>query len=126
MVKDVGAVAVEGGKWEIYVGGAAGSSVRKGDILCVVDSHADVLKYIGRFIQYYRENAKYLERTHGFVVRLGLDKLKAILVEDSEGICERLEREIAESKAAYKDPWKEIYSTPPAAEQFTALLPVLS
>ena len=26
MVKDVGAVAVEGGKWEIYIGGAAGSS----------------------------------------------------------------------------------------------------
>ena len=24
MVKDLGAVAVEGGKWEIYVGGAAG------------------------------------------------------------------------------------------------------
>ena len=35
MVKDLGAVAVEGGKWEIYIGGAAGSSVRKGDILCV-------------------------------------------------------------------------------------------
>ena len=67
MVKDLGAVAVEGGKWEIYIGGAAGSSIRKGDILCAVDSHEDVLKYMGRFIQYYRENAKYLERTHGFV-----------------------------------------------------------
>ncbi len=37
MVKDIGAVAVEGGKWEIYIGGAAGAHVRKGDILCVVD-----------------------------------------------------------------------------------------
>jgi len=53
-VKDVGAVAVEGGKWEIYVGGAAGAHVRKGDILCVVDSHEDVIKYTARFIQYYR------------------------------------------------------------------------
>ena len=44
-----GAVAVEGGKWEIYIGGAAGSSVRKGDIFCAVDSHEDVLIYMGRF-----------------------------------------------------------------------------
>ncbi|HYI92264.1 MAG TPA: nitrite reductase large subunit, partial [Bryobacteraceae bacterium] len=125
MVKDVGAVAVEGGKWEIYIGGAAGSSIRKGDILCVVDTHEDVLKYMGRFIQYYRENAKYLERTHGFVQRLGIDKIRAVVMEDSEGIAERLDREIAESKAAYKDPWKEAYSIP-ANNQFATLLPVLS
>ena len=59
---------------------------------------------MGRFIQYYRENAKYLERTHGFVERVGIEKIRAIVVEDSEGIAERLDREIAESKAAYKDP----------------------
>jgi nitrite reductase (NADH) large subunit len=59
LVKDVGAVAVEGGKWEIYVGGAAGSHIRKGDLLCTVDSHDEVLKLSGRFIQWYRENAKY-------------------------------------------------------------------
>src|SRR5580698_4433484 len=107
MVKDLGAVAVEGGKWEIYIGGAAGSSIRKGDVLCAVDSHEEVLRYMGRFIQYYRENAKYLERTHGFVQRLGIDKVRAVVVEDSEGVGERLDREIAQSKAAYKDPWKE-------------------
>jgi nitrite reductase (NADH) large subunit len=60
MVKDVGAVAVEGGKWEIYIGGATGAHVRKGDVLSVVDSQDEVIKYMGRFIryyQYYRENA---------------------------------------------------------------------
>jgi len=125
MVKDLGAVAVEGGKWEIYIGGAAGSSVRKGDVLCAVDSHEDVLRYMGRFIQYYRENAKYLERTHGFVQRLGIDRIRAVVVEDSEGIAERLEREIAASKAAYKDPWEAAY-TAPVENQFSSLLPVLS
>ncbi len=125
MVKDLGAVAVEGGKWEIYVGGAAGSSVRKGDILCVVDSEEDVLRYMGRFIQYYRENAKYLERTHGFVTRVGIDKIRAIVVDDSEGIAARLEQEIAESKAAYKDPWKEAYMSV-TPNQFASVLPVLS
>ncbi len=125
MVKDLGAVAVEGGRWEIYIGGAAGSSVRKGDILCVVDNHDDVLKYMGRFVQYYRENAKYLERTYGFVERIGIDKIRAVVVDDSEGIAAHLEREIEESKAAYKDPWKEAYM-PAASDQFTSLLPVLS
>ena len=42
-VKDLGAVAIEGGQWEIYVGGAAGGSVRKGDLLCTVDTHDEVL-----------------------------------------------------------------------------------
>jgi nitrite reductase (NADH) large subunit len=125
MVKDLGAVAVEGGKWEIYVGGAAGSHVRKGDILVVVNSHEDALKYMGRFIQYYRENAKYLERTYGFVQRVGIDRIRAVVVEDSEGIAERLDREIAESKEAYKDPWREAYMAP-AANRFTSLFPVLS
>jgi len=124
MVKDVGAVAVEGGKWEIYIGGAAGSSVRKGDVLCTVGSHEDVLKYMGRFIQYYRENAKYLERTHGFVGRLGIDRVRAVVVEDSEGIAERLDREIAESKAAWKDPWKDAW-LPENDKQFASLLPII-
>lgn len=127
MVKDVGAVAVEVGKWQIYVGGAAGSSIRKGDILCAVDSHDEVLKYMGRFIQYYRENAKYLERTHAFVQRLGIDKIRAVVVEDGEGIAARLDREIAESKAAYKDPWKEsCLAAAVSANEFASLLPVLS
>ena len=125
MVKDLGAVAVEGGKWEIYVGGAAGSSVRKGDILTVVNSHEDVLKYMGRFVQYYRENAKYLERTHGFVERIGMTKIRAVVVEDSEGIAERLDREIAASRAAYKDPWKEMVRSR-STNQFATLLPVIS
>jgi nitrite reductase (NADH) large subunit len=124
MVKDVGAVAVDGGKWEIYVGGAAGASVRKGDILCVVDSENDVLKFMGRFIQYYRENGKYLERSYGFVERLGIAKVRAVVVDDSEGIADRLDRDMAESVAAYRDPWKEAY-LPATANQFASLLPVL-
>jgi nitrite reductase (NADH) large subunit len=59
--KDLGAVAIEGGKWEIYIGGAAGSRVRKGDILAVVDTHEEVLTLMGRFIEYYLEHAKFKE-----------------------------------------------------------------
>ena len=123
MVKDVGAVAVEGGKWEIYIGGAAGAHVRKGDMLCVVDSHEEVMKYMSRFMQYYRENAKYLERTYGFVERMGIEKIRAIVVDDSEGIAAQLEENLRRSTEAYRDPWKEMPATEP--ERFSNVLPVL-
>jgi nitrite reductase (NADH) large subunit len=118
-VKDIGAVAIDGGKWEIYVGGAAGSSVRKGDLLCTVDTHDQVLKYMGRFMQYYREHARYLERSYGFLERIGVQKLREILIEDSEGICERLDAEIQNAVDAYKDPWLEA-DAPVYATQFSA------
>jgi nitrite reductase (NADH) large subunit len=105
--KDVGAVAIEGGRWEIYVGGGAGSRVRKGDILCVVDSHDEVLRMMGRFMQYYRENARYAERTYDFVERIGLDTLRRILVDDDEGIAARLDIDMQAAVDAYADPWKE-------------------
>jgi nitrite reductase (NADH) large subunit len=124
MVKDVGAVAVEGGRWEIYIGGAAGAHVRKGDVLCVVDSQDEVIKYMGRFIQYYRENAKFAERTYGFVERMGIEKIRSIVVEDSEGIGARLDEELQKAIAAYKDPWREAY-TPATANQFESLLQVI-
>ncbi len=116
-VKDIGAVAIGEGKWEIYVGGAAGATIRKGDLLCTVDSHPEVLQIIGRFIQYYREHGKYLERTYGFVERVGIDILKSILIEDSLGICAQLEERIQKAVEAYKDPWKEA-DVPAYANQF--------
>jgi nitrite reductase (NADH) large subunit len=122
--KDLGAVAIEGGKWEIYIGGAAGSRVRKGDILCTVDSHDDVLLYMGRFMQYYRENGKYLERTYDLVERMGIETLRQILVEDSQGICERLDQEIQAAVDAYVDPWLEANIPATPAQFENALRPV--
>jgi nitrite reductase (NADH) large subunit len=122
-VKDVGLVAVEGGRWEIHVGGAAGSHVRKGDLLCVVDSHEDALLLTGRFMQYYREIAKFKERTHSFVERIGMSRIRAIVVEDSDGIAADLDRAMQESVDAYVDPWKEA-DNPATANQFKSLIPV--
>ncbi len=104
-MKSVGAVAVEGGRWEIYIGGAAGVHVRKGDVLWVVDSHDAVLKYLSRFVQYYRENAKYLERTYGFVEPLGIEKIRSLVVEeDNDRIASRREADLRRSTAAYRVP----------------------
>jgi nitrite reductase (NADH) large subunit len=62
---------------------------------------------MGRFIQYYREHGRYLERTYHFVERVGIDTLRKILVEDSLGICDQLESNIQKAVDAYVDPWAE-------------------
>jgi nitrite reductase (NADH) large subunit len=64
------------------VGGAAGSHVRKGDLLTTVDAPDEVIALTGRFLQYYRENANWLERTYDFVPRLGIERIRSVVVED--------------------------------------------
>ncbi len=123
MVKDIGAVAIGGDKWEIYVGGAAGSSVRKGDVLCTVDGEDAVMLMTGRFTQYYRENAKYKERTHTFIERVGIERVRAVVVDDSDGIAAALDAAMDASCASVSDPWTE-RSAPKTANQFASLVPV--
>lgn len=105
-VKDLGAVAIEGG-WQVYAGGGAATRVRAAELLCTVKTHEEVLKYMGRFIQYYREHGKYMERSHGFVERVGITRLRELLVDDREGIGARLDTEIERAIQARTDPWAE-------------------
>jgi nitrite reductase (NADH) large subunit len=105
--KDVGAVAIEGGRWEVYVGGGAGSKVRKGDLLCTVPTHDDVLRVMGRFMQYYREHARYLERTYDFVERIGIRELQRLLIDDAEDLCAELDAAVQAAVDAFADPWQE-------------------
>jgi len=106
------------------VGGAAGATVRKGDLLATVD-HSDVAVTItGRFIQFYRENAKWLERSYDFVPRIGLAELRAIVVEARDGIGGRLDEAMQHSIDAYRDPWQE-HRQPATAGQFHDALPLV-
>ncbi|HZM64777.1 MAG TPA: nitrite reductase large subunit NirB [Nakamurella sp.] len=123
LCKDVGVVAVDGGRWEIYVGGAAGAHIRKGDLLATVEDPETVKTLTGRFMQYYRENANWLERTYAFVPRVGVDVLREVIVQDSLGIAERLDAAMAESVAGYRDPWKE-GQVAATAGQFRTALPL--
>lgn len=128
LCKDVGLVAVgsSGGeaRWELYVGGAAGASIRKGDLLATVTGHDDAIRLVGRFIQYYRENGRWLERTYDFVPRVGLDELRAILVEDRDGVAADLDARMQASVDAYADPWKE-GRAPVTRGQFADALPLI-
>jgi nitrite reductase (NADH) large subunit len=116
-VKDIGVVAVEGG-WQVRVAGAAGGNVREADILATVETRAEALRVSTVFLQYYRENADYLERTYDFVPRIGLEEVRAIVL-DPERQAELLER-FRIAKAAVKDPWLE-RDDPYHPRQFTDL-----
>jgi len=121
MVKDVGLVAIGDDRWEIYVGGAAGAHIRKGDLLCVVEGEEAAMQISGRFMQYYRENAKWKERTYTFVPRIGLERIRAIVVDDADGTAEALDQAMLASTAAAYDPWKEAVA-PRTANQFAEVL----
>ena len=121
MVKDVGLVAIGDNKWEIYIGGAAGAHIRKGDVLCVVEGEEAAIQISGRFMQYYRENAKWKERTYTFVPRIGLERIKAIVVDDVDGTAAALDAAMTASTDAAYDPWKEAIA-PRTANQFADMV----
>jgi nitrite reductase (NADH) large subunit len=124
LCKDLGVVAVGDGRWEIYVGGAAGAHIRKGDLLATVDDPEVVVTLTGRFLQYYRENANWLERTYKFVPRVGIDKIRAVVVDDADGIATQLDANMQKSVDAYRDPWQD--GRDPVTEgQFRTSLPML-
>jgi nitrite reductase (NADH) large subunit len=124
-VKDVGVVAVGNGRWEVYVGGAAGATVRKGDLLATVESPEEVLTLTGRFVQYYRENANWLERTYDFVPRVGLERVRSVVVDDAEGVVADLDAALQRSIDAYTDPWGQDGRAPATPGQFASSLPLV-
>ncbi len=103
-VKDIGVVAVEGG-WQVRVGGAAGATVREADVLTTATTADEVIRIATAVLQYYRENGEYKERLYDFVPRIGLDRIRAIVLDDREAAA-LLER-FRIAKAAVSDPWLE-------------------
>ncbi|MDQ1536571.1 MAG: nitrite reductase large subunit, partial [Actinomycetota bacterium] len=123
LCKDLGVVAVGDGRWEIYVGGAAGAHIRKGDLLATVSSDEEVVTLTGRFLQYYREEAGWLERTYAFVPRIGIERLRELIVDDSDGLADGLDERMQAAVEAYVDPWKE-GAEPVVPGQFRRSLPL--
>jgi len=105
-VKDIGLVGQEGG-WQVVVGGAAGKSVRKADLLTTVETSEEALEASELFFQYYRESANYLERTYDFVERLGIEKVRKETVYAPEAVRQGLRDRFSRSKAHAVDPWLE-------------------
>jgi nitrite reductase (NADH) large subunit len=104
-IKDFGVIATESG-WELHVGGNGGITVRVTDLLAKVTTEAEVLEYCAAFMQLYREDARYLERTAPWVERVGIDTVRARLAD--AGARKLLQARFLESQRhAQRDPWAD-------------------
>ena len=83
-IKDVGVIGVDSG-WEIYVAGNGGIKTEVAQFLVKVKTPDEVLEYAGAFLQLYREEGWYLERTVHYVARVGLDYVKKRVLDDADG-----------------------------------------
>jgi nitrite reductase (NADH) large subunit len=104
-IKDFGVVCVDSG-YELHVGGNGGIKVRVTDLLCKVQTEAEVLEYCAAFIQLYREEAHYLERTAPWVERVGLNYVKRQVLEDAPNRKALRDRFLYSQSFSQTDPWK--------------------
>jgi nitrite reductase (NADH) large subunit len=104
-IKDVGVIAVDSG-WEIYVGGNGGIKTEVAQFLVKVKTPDEVKEYAGAFLQLYREEAHYLDRTVHYLDRVGLDYVKRKIVDDAASRQALYER-LLFSLEGLPDPWQE-------------------
>ena len=105
-IKDFGAVATESG-WDLHVGGNGGITVRVTDLLTKVTTEDEVLEYCAAFMQLYREDARYLERTAPWVERVGIDYVRARIVADPGARQLLRDRFLESQRHAQRDPWAD-------------------
>lgn len=118
-IKDVGVIGVDSG-WEIYVGGNGGIKTEVAQFLCKVKTAEEVIEYSGAFIQLYREEARYLDRTVHWIERVGLDYVKKRILEDAEGRKAAYERLLYALQGAV-DPWAERVNKRDAHKEFDTI-----
>ncbi|MFS0756485.1 nitrite reductase large subunit NirB [Noviherbaspirillum sp. 1P10PC] len=118
-IKDVGVIGVDSG-WEIYVGGNGGIKTEVAHFFVKLKTHEEVLEYAGAFLQLYREEGWYLERTVHYLARVGLDHVKKMVLEDHDGRRALYER-LLFSLDGLPDPWHEFDRAQVDARQFTPL-----
>ena len=117
-IKDVGIIGVDSG-WEIHIAGNGGIKTEVAHFLCKVGSEEEVKEVSGAFLQLYREEGFYLERTVHYVQRVGLEFVKQRIVEDIAGRRQLYERLLYALQDA-PDPWAERVAGP-ARREFEAL-----
>jgi nitrite reductase (NADH) large subunit len=118
-IKDVGVIGVDSG-WEIYVAGNGGIKTEIAEFLVKVKTADEVLEYSGAFLQIYREEAWYLERTVHWVQRVGMDYVKQRVLDDHAGRKAAYER-LMYALQAERDPWLERARQGVARHEFEAL-----
>ncbi len=103
-IKDFGVVCVDSG-YELHVGGNGGIKVRATDLLCKVATEAEAMEMCAAFIQLYREEARYLERTAPWIERVGLEYVQSRLLPDASARGDLARRFWFSQQFMQDDPW---------------------
>ena len=118
-IKDVGIIGVDSG-WEMYIAGNGGIKTEVAHFFTKLKTAAEVLEYTGAFMQLYREEGWYLERTVHYVGRVGLDHVKKRILDDAAGRLALWER-LQFALDGEPDPWFEFDRAEVDTRQFSAL-----
>jgi nitrite reductase (NADH) large subunit len=105
-IKDFGVICVDSG-YELHVGGNGGIHLRGTDLLCKVASEEEAIHMAAAFVQLYREHARYLERTAPWIERMGMEWLRALLIDDVVGRDALAARFWVAQSFSQDDPWAE-------------------
>ncbi|KAG1902240.1 uncharacterized protein F5891DRAFT_1025513 [Suillus fuscotomentosus] len=117
--KDFGLIATDKG-WNIFIAGNGGSNPRHATLFAKDVPPSKVVRILDRFLMYYIHTADKLMRTARWVEQFngGIERLKAILLDDELGVCADLEREMGELIGSYADEWKAVVNDPARRRQF--------
>ncbi|MDT8990776.1 nitrite reductase large subunit NirB [Curvibacter sp. APW13] len=118
-IKDVGVIGVDSG-WEMYIAGNGGIKTEVAHFFTKVKTAAEVLEYTGAFMQLYRKEGWYLERTVHYVNRVGLDYVKQRILHD-EANRKALWAELQFALDGEPDPWFEFDKARVDTRQFDAI-----
>jgi nitrite reductase (NADH) large subunit len=120
-IKDVGIIGVDSG-WEMYVGGNGGIKTEVAHFFAKLKTAEEVMEYTGAFMELYRTEGWYLERTVHYINRVGLDYVKQRILDDAEGrkaLWERLQFALD----GEPDPWFDFQEAAVDTRQFIPLIP---
>lgn len=115
-IKDVGIIGVDSG-WEMYIAGNGGIKTEVAHFFTKLKTSEEVLEYTGAFMQLYREEGWYLERTVHYVGRVGLDYVKKKILDDHEGR-KALWARLQYALEGEPDPWFEFDKASVDTRQF--------
>jgi nitrite reductase (NADH) large subunit len=119
-IKDVGIIGVDSG-WEMYIAGNGGIKTEVAHFFTKVKTAAQVLEYTGAFMQLYREEGWYLERTVHYVNRVGLDYVKQKILDDHAGR-QALWARLQFALEGEPDPWFEHAKAQVDTRQFVPIV----
>ncbi|MCU1682093.1 MAG: nirB [Amycolatopsis sp.] len=121
--KDFGIIATENG-WNLYVGGNGGITPRHAELLVSDVDTETLIRTIDRFLMFYVRTADRLQRTAAWIEEMegGLDHLRAVIVDDSLGICEDLEAAMAKHVEDYHDEWRGVLEDPEKLARFSTFV----